>query len=119
MEKPPKIDPLNELGEYQYGFKDPDTTVFKSRKGLDADIVRQISAMKNEPDWMLSFRLKALKHFQNRPIPTWGADLKDLDLDDLYYYVKPMEKEGRSWDDIPETINDERPCRALPGHGQV
>jgi len=106
MEKPPKIDPLHELGEYQYGFKDPDTAVFKSRKGLDAEVVRQISEIKNEPEWMLAFRLKAFKHFQNRAIPTWGADLTDLDLDDLYYYVKPTEKEGRSWDDIPETIKN-------------
>ncbi|MEA3326803.1 MAG: Fe-S cluster assembly protein SufB [Chloroflexota bacterium] len=106
MEKNPKIDLLHELGENQFGFKDPDTAVFKSRKGLDEEVVRQISAIKSEPEWMLAFRLKALNHFQNRPIPTWGADLKDLDLDDLYYYVKPTEKEGRSWDDVPETIKN-------------
>lgn len=106
MGKNPETDFLNELGEYQYGFSDPETFVFKSRKGLDEDVVRQISAMKGEPEWMLEFRLKALKHFQSRPIPTWGADLSDLDLDDIYYYVKPTDQEGRSWDDVPETIKN-------------
>ena len=106
MANNPKIDLLHNIGEHKFGFKNPDTSVFKSRKGLDAEVVRQISAMKNEPEWMLAFRLKALKHFQSRPIPTWGADLKDLDLNDLYYYVKPTEKEGRSWDDVPEAIKN-------------
>ena len=106
MGKPQETDFLNELGEYQYGFSDPETYVFKSRKGLDEEVVRQISAMKGEPEWMLNFRLKALKHFQSRPIPTWGADLSDLDLDDIYYYVKPTDVEGRSWDDVPETIKN-------------
>ncbi len=97
---------LNGLDEYQYGFSDPETYVFKSRKGLDENVVRQISAMKGEPEWMLKFRLKAFKHFQSRPIPTWGADLSDLDLDDIFYYVKPTDVEGRSWDDVPETIKN-------------
>jgi Fe-S cluster assembly protein SufB len=104
MGKNPETDFLNDLGEYQYGFSDPETFVFKSRKGLDEEVVRQISAMKGEPEWMLNFRLKALKHFQSRPIPNWGADLSDLDLDEIYYYVKPTEMEGRTWEDVPETI---------------
>jgi Fe-S cluster assembly protein SufB len=62
--------------------------------------------MKEEPEWMLKFRLKALKHFEGRPVPTWGPDLSSLDLDDIYYYVKPTEGEGQSWDDIPESIKD-------------
>jgi Fe-S cluster assembly protein SufB len=106
MGKTPETDLINNLGEYQYGFSDPDTFVFKSRKGLDEAVVRQISAMKGEPDWMLSFRLKALKHFQSRPIPVWGADLSDLDLDEIYFYVKPTDVEGQSWDDVPETIKN-------------
>ncbi len=97
---------LEGLGEYQYGFSDPETYVFKSRKGLDADVVRQISAMKGEPEWMLAFRLKALEHYQKRPMPAWGADLAQLNLDDIYYYVKPTEAEGKSWDDVPDTIKD-------------
>jgi Fe-S cluster assembly protein SufB len=97
---------LEGIGEYQYGFQDPETYVFKSRKGLDQEIVRQISAMKGEPEWMLEFRLKALDHFLKRPMPTWGGDLTKLDLDDIYYYVKPADQESKSWDDVPDTIKN-------------
>lgn len=97
---------LEGIGEYKYGFSDPETYVFKSRKGLDHDVVRQISAMKGEPQWMLEFRLKALEHFQKRPMPTWGGDLSRLNLDDIYYYVKPAEAEAKSWDDVPDTIKN-------------
>lgn len=97
---------LEGIGDYKYGFRDPDTFVFKSRKGLDHEVVREISHMKGEPEWMLQFRLKALDHFQKRPIPTWGGDLSKLDLDDIYFYVKPTDKEGKSWDDVPQTIKD-------------
>jgi len=62
--------------------------------------------MKGEPAWMLEFRLKALEHFQQRPMPAWGADLSKLDLDDIYYYVKPTEKDAKSWDDVPDTIKN-------------
>jgi Fe-S cluster assembly protein SufB len=97
---------LEGIGEYQYGFKDPENYVFKSQKGLDEDVVRQISAMKGEPQWMLDFRLKGLDHFIKRPMPTWGGDLSKLNLDDIYYYVKPTDVEGRSWDDVPEAIKN-------------
>ena len=97
---------IDGLGEYKFGFHDPETYVFKSRKGLDRDVVEQISRMKGEPQWMLDFRLKALDHYQKRPMPAWGGDLTSLDLDNIYYYVRPMEKEGRSWDDVPDTIKD-------------
>ncbi len=97
---------LEGLGEYRYGFRDPETYVFKSRKGLDREVVEQISYMKEEPQWMLEFRLKALDHFLKRPMPTWGADLSKLDLDDIYYYVKPTEAQGRSWDEVPDTIKN-------------
>ncbi len=106
MVKNPETDFINELNDYQFGFSDPESFVFKSRKGLDEDVVRQISAKKDEPDWMLAFRLKALKHFQERPMPTWGPDLSDLDLDEIYFYVKPTDGEGRTWDDVPETIKN-------------
>jgi len=101
-----KPDFLNNLEEYQYGFKDPETFVYKSEKGLSEDIVRKISAMKGEPDWMLQFRLKALEHFWERPMPTWGLDLSKLDLEDIYYYVRPAEASGKTWDDVPETIKN-------------
>ncbi len=101
-----ELERLEGLDKYKYGFSDPDVSVFKTSKGLDQDVVRQISQMKGEPDWMLEFRLKALDHFMERPMPTWGGDLSGLDLDDLYYYVRPMEEEGRSWDDVPDSIKE-------------
>ncbi len=95
---------LESIGDYKYGFSDPETYVFRSRKGLDAEVVRQISSMKGEPEWMLAFRLKALDHFQKRPMPTWGGDLSQLGLDDIYYYVRPADREARSWEDVPDQI---------------
>ncbi|MGD2157510.1 MAG: Fe-S cluster assembly protein SufB [Anaerolineales bacterium] len=97
---------IDGIGEYKWGFRDPETHVFKSRKGLDKDVVEQISDLKNEPKWMLEYRLKALDHFKQRPIPKWGGDLSSLDLEDIYYYVKPTEQEGRSWDEVPDTIKE-------------
>jgi Fe-S cluster assembly protein SufB len=94
------------VGDYQYGFSDPETYIFKSRKGLDREIVEKISYMKGEPKWMLDFRLKALNHFLKRTMPTWGGDLSHLNLDDIYYYVKPTEDESSSWEDVPETIKN-------------
>jgi len=106
MATPSEVKELEGLGKYKYGFQDPDVTVFKTRKGLDKDVVQQISAMKGEPDWMLEFRLKALEHFQTRPMPDWGPDLSKLDLDNIYYYVKPAEAESKSWDDVDDTIKE-------------
>jgi len=97
---------IDGIGDYKWGFKDPETFVFKSRKGLDKEIVEQISNMKGEPQWMLDFRLKALDHFVHRPLPTWGGDVEQLDLDDIYYYVKPTDEEGKTWDDVPDTIKE-------------
>ncbi len=97
---------LQGMGDYRYGFSDPETYVFKSRRGLSEEVVREISAMKGEPEWMLEFRLKALKHYEQRPMPKWGADLSGLDLDNIYYYVKPSESESKSWDDVPDTIKN-------------
>jgi Fe-S cluster assembly protein SufB len=97
---------LEGIGEYKYGFRDPDTYVFKSGKGLDRQVVEQISEMKGEPQWMLDFRLKALDHFLKRPMPMWGGDLSKLNLDEIFYYVKPTDDESRSWDDVPETIKE-------------
>jgi Fe-S cluster assembly protein SufB len=96
--------PIDFMEQYQFGFNDPENYVFKEKKGLDEKVVRNLSLMKGEPAWMLDFRLRALQHFQQRPIPTWGADLKKLDLDEIFYYVKPTDKEAKSWDDVPDTI---------------
>jgi Fe-S cluster assembly protein SufB len=95
-----------DLGQYKYGFADPENYAFKSRKGLDREMVEQISHMKLEPDWMRDFRLKAFEYFEKRPMPNWGADLSDIDFQDIYYYVRASEKQGRSWDDVPEYIKD-------------
>jgi Fe-S cluster assembly protein SufB len=92
------------IDEYKYDFADESKPVFRTRKGLDEDIVRQISAKKEEPQWMLDFRLKAYKHFVQRPMPTWGGDLSQLDLDEIYFYLKPAEAEGKNWDEVPADI---------------
>ena len=97
---------LEGVGDYKWGFRDPENLVFKARKGLDREVVEQISAMKSEPEWMLEFRLKALDHFNQRPMPTWGGDLSNLDLDEIYFYAKPAEEEGKTWDDVPDTIKE-------------
>ncbi len=97
---------LEGVGEYKWGFRDPENLVFKTRKGLDREVVEQISLMKGEPQWMLDFRLRGLEHFNKRPMPTWGGDLSQLNLDEIYFYAKPADKEGRSWDDVPETIKE-------------
>jgi len=100
------LEHLEGLDRYKYGFSDPDVSVFKTGKGLDRGVVEQISRIKGEPDWMLEFRLKALEHYQSRPMPVWGGDLSKLNLDDIYYYVRPAEQESRSWDDVPDTIKE-------------
>ena len=92
------------LDEYKYGFRDPDQYVFKSEKGLSQRVVEQISGMKSEPEWMLKRRLKALQIYNSKPVPTWGGDLSRLNMDEIYFYVRPAEKESRSWDDVPEDI---------------
>jgi Fe-S cluster assembly protein SufB len=93
-----------DLEEYKYGFRDRENYVFKSRKGLDHEIVDEISWMKGEPDWMRAMRHKALDIFYAKPVPTWGGDLSRLDYDDIYYYIKPVEQQGRTWDEVPEDI---------------
>jgi Fe-S cluster assembly protein SufB len=93
------------VGDYKYGFHDPtDKYVFKSRKGLDAQIVAQISEMKGEPEWMRQFRLDALETFFRKPLPKWGGRLDDLDFQNIYYYVRASERQGHSWDEVPEDI---------------
>ncbi|MER3399732.1 MAG: Fe-S cluster assembly protein SufB [Thermoflexus sp.] len=95
---------LKELGTYKYGFAMPERYVYKARKGLSREIVEEISWLKGEPDWMREFRLRALEIFFAKPMPTWGADLSGIDFNDIYYYIKPTDKKGRSWDEVPEEI---------------
>jgi Fe-S cluster assembly protein SufB len=93
-----------DLDDYKYGFRDPDRHVFKSERGLSRRVVEQISSMKGEPEWMLKRRLKALEIYESKPVPTWGGDLGGLDMDRIFFYVRPAEKEGRSWEEVPEDI---------------
>jgi len=94
-----------QIGDYQFGFHDPtDKYTFMSRKGLDRDIVAQISEMKGEPTWMRDFRLNALEEFFRRPMPFWGGDMSELDFQNIYYYVKASDHQGKTWDDVPDDI---------------
>jgi Fe-S cluster assembly protein SufB len=96
---------LKELDQgYRFGWHDAENYAFKPKKGLNQEIVEEISAIKGEPDWMRKFRLKALKHFRGRPMPWWGADLSNIDFDDIYYYIRPLEKQAKSWDELPEEM---------------
>jgi len=90
--------------DYKQGWHDVDTSVFRTRKGLDAEVVRAISAQKGEPDWMLQFRLRALSAFERKAMPNWGADLSGINFDDLYYYAKPQDESARNWEDVPDSI---------------
>ncbi len=92
------------LGEInKYDFRNAEKYIFKSRKGLDAEIVHQISDMKNEPQWMRDFRLHSLEIFNSKPMPRWGGDIA-IDFQDIFYYIKPSDHQGRSWDDVPDDI---------------
>ncbi|UOR11809.1 Fe-S cluster assembly protein SufB [Halobacillus amylolyticus] len=95
-----------EVGEYQYGFHEKDVSIFRTEKGLTAEVVKQISDYKEEPQWMLDYRLKSLEQFYKKPMPQWGGDLSELDFDDITYYVKPSEGSERSWDEVPEEIKN-------------
>jgi Fe-S cluster assembly protein SufB len=90
----------------KYGFADPDQAIYKAPKGFDPERVIEISSMKNEPDWMLKFRLKSLEIFNKKPMPAWGANLSTIPFDDLSYFVRTTEKQGQTWEDVPEYIKD-------------
>lgn len=96
--------PRDIVGEYKYGFRDPENYVFKSDKGLTREIVESISRFKNEPEWMREIRLKAFEVFHAKPLPTWGVDLSAIDFQNIHYFVRATERQGRSWDEVPEDI---------------
>ncbi len=95
-----------EQQDYSPGFHVAENYVFKSERGLNRKVVEQISEMKGEPDWMRKFRLKSLDLFEKRPMPTWGADLSGIDFDNIFYYVKPMQEQGRTWEEVPSEIKE-------------
>ncbi len=96
------------LDDYKYHFITEDEPVFRSGRGLNEKVVREISAQKGEPEWMLDFRLKSLRIYNAKPMPTWGGDLSQLEsvLGDIFFYVRPQERMERSWDDVPANIKE-------------
>ncbi len=94
-----------DLGRYQLGWSDAENYVFKPKKGLNEEIVREMSWMKGEPEWMLKFRLRALRNFERKPMLPWFAEnMPGIDFDDIYYYIKPTEKQVDAWDELPEAV---------------
>ncbi len=94
-------DQLDGLGAYKFGWADSDLAGESARRGLSEDVVRDISGKKNEPEWMLDLRLRGLRMFGRKPLPTWGADLSEIDFDNIKYFVRSTEKQAASWDDLP------------------
>ena len=97
---------LKDLGKYEYGWADSDLAGATAQRGLSEDVVRGISGLKDEPAWMLEQRLKALRLFGKKPMPHWGADLSDIDFDNIKYFVRSTEKQATSWEDLPEDIKN-------------
>ena len=97
---------IDALGRYGYGWSDSDAAGATARRGLNEDVVRNISALKNEPQWMLDLRLKGLDLFQKKPMPTWGADLSGIDFNNIKYFVRSTEKQAATWDDLPSEIKN-------------
>lgn len=95
-----------ELEEYQYGFHDDVQPVFTTGRGLTEEVVREISRVKEEPEWMLDFRLKSLEAYHKMPMQKWGPTLEDLDFDSIKYYQKASDKPARDWDDVPDKIKE-------------
>src|SRR5487761_2532727 len=95
---------LEGLGTYKFGWADSDVAGASARRGLSEEVVRDISARKNEPEWMLDMRLKGLKYFGRKPMPNWGSDLSGIDFDNIKYFVRSTEKQAESWDDLPADI---------------
>ena len=95
-----------DLSRYKLGWSDEEDYVYKPTKGIDENVIREMSWMKGEPDWMRDFRLKSFQRFGNRPMPWWGGDMSGIDFDDIYYYIKPTESLSDDWDDVPESIKN-------------
>jgi Fe-S cluster assembly protein SufB len=95
---------IDQLSRYKFGWADADTAGAGAKRGLSEEVVRDISAKKNEPEWMLAMRLKGLRLFDRKPLPTWGADLADIDFENIKYFVRSTEKQAASWEDLPDDI---------------
>ncbi|MDQ6650685.1 MAG: Fe-S cluster assembly protein SufB, partial [Actinomycetota bacterium] len=103
---PTQDEHLAALGSYKFGWSDSDAAGTGARRGLNEDVVRNISGLKNEPEWMLEMRLKGLKLFGKKPMPTWGSDLSGIDFDNIKYFVRSTEKQAATWDDLPADIKN-------------
>src|SRR5580698_9404694 len=99
-------DQLEGLGTYKFGWADSDAAGASARRGLSEEVVRDISARKNEPEWVLDIRLKGLKYYGRKPLPNWGADLSGIDFDNIKYYVRSTEKQAASWEELPADIKN-------------
>ncbi|MGV8849659.1 MAG: Fe-S cluster assembly protein SufB [Propionibacteriaceae bacterium] len=97
---------LAALGNYRFGWHDADSAGATAKRGLNEDVVRDISGKKSEPEWMLDLRLKGLKLFGRKPMPTWGADLSGIDFDNIKYFVRSTERQAQSWEDLPDDIKN-------------
>ncbi|MDP4676670.1 MAG: Fe-S cluster assembly protein SufB [Actinomycetes bacterium] len=97
---------LDGLGRYDYGWRDSDSAGANARRGLSEDVVRDISALKNEPDWMLQMRLKGLRLFERKPMPVWGSNLGGINFDSIKYFVRSTEKQATSWEELPDDIKN-------------
>jgi Fe-S cluster assembly protein SufB len=95
---------IDGLGRYQFGWADSDAAGSIAQRGLSEDVVRNISALKSEPEWMLDMRLKGLKLFERKPMPHWGADLSGIHFDNIKYFVRSTEKQATTWDELPAEI---------------
>ena len=95
-----------DLGRYKLGWSDEVDYVYKPKRGIDENIINEISWMKGEPQWMRDFRLKSYRHFQKRPMPNWGGDMSEIYFDDIFYYIKPTEGQVDKWEDLPDAIKN-------------
>ncbi len=103
---PTQDEHLDALGKYKFGWHDADAAGATAQRGINPAVVANISALKDEPQWMLDLRLKGLKMFERKPMPAWGADLSGIDFDNIKYFVRSTEKQAQSWDDLPADIKN-------------
>src|ERR1700756_4537286 len=106
------------IGRYGFGWADSDTAGASAQRGLSEAVVRDISAKKNEPEWMLQNRLKALRIFERKPMPTWGSNLGGIDFDNIKYFVRSTEKQAATWDDLPDDIRNTYDRLGIPEAGE-
>ncbi len=97
---------LENIGAYEFGWADKNEASANARRGVNEEVVRNISELKNEPKWMLDLRLKSLEIFRKKPMPNWGASLTDIDFDNIKYFVRSTEKQATSWEDLPADIKN-------------